>query len=138
MWLKRITVILILLLVAFVFWFGTGFLYDPHGMAVGFGLPKSAVPSGDVNAFLNVKGVRDVVTGLIPLVLLLTRQIKALAWVLLTTALIPIGDATIIFSYGGDPATAIGVHLATATYLVVTSLLCFTIASRAKKRSVEA
>src|SRR5262249_30656916 len=84
--------------------------------AAAFGLPF--VASGNATGFLDAKGVRDIVSGLVVLGLLITGQKFALGLFLLIAALIPLGDMTIVLTHGGSPATAFGVHGATAAFLI--------------------
>ncbi|UKY50872.1 DUF4267 domain-containing protein [Streptomyces inhibens] len=97
---------------------GVSYLIDPAGTAPGFGLP--AWPHGDAAAFLNIKGVRDVVTGITCLALLLTGQRRALSTVMFAFTLIPLGDATVILGHDGSPAAAFGIHVATAVLVAAT------------------
>nr|WP_281367845.1 DUF4267 domain-containing protein [Nonomuraea typhae] len=89
--------------------------------APGFGLP--AWPSPEAAGFLNVKGIRDLATGLVPLALLLTGQRRALGWSQVIISLIPFGDAAIILARGGSTATALGVHALTAVVVLLTGIL---------------
>lgn len=93
---------------------GARFLLDPQPAAVGFGVPS---PSA-ADAYLAVKGVRDIASGLFVLILLSLGQRRALGWVLLAAAIIPAADAAIVVAHGGPPAVAYGVHGATAALLV--------------------
>lgn len=119
--LKRTADVLTVVTVLFTFYLGISFLAAPETSASGFGLP--AWPTGDTAAFLNVKGVRDLVPGVILLTLLVLGQRKALAWTLLGLALIPIGDGTIILAWGGSPAAAFGIHYLTAAFVIAAGLV---------------
>ncbi|MEV0647797.1 DUF4267 domain-containing protein [Phytomonospora sp. NPDC050363] len=124
--------ILVGLLVLFVFWFGSYYVLDPHTAVIGFGLPESTWPTGDMTAFMTIKGVRDLGTGLALLVLLVTRQTRAVGWALIAMAFIPLGDMSIILSYDGSIAAALGIHAATAlTMLVVGGFIAWN--ERARK-----
>lgn len=100
---------------------GVRFLRDPEAGAKGFGIP--AQPRRDGNAYLAAKGVRDIATGLIVLVLLALGQRRALGWVSLTATLIPASDAAIVLRHKGSPAIAYGVHGATAAVTLINGLL---------------
>ncbi len=119
--LHRITTILTALTGAAVVFIGLRFLLDPQGAASGFGI--APWPRGNAAGYFVVKGVRDGACGAIVLILLALRQRRALGWVLLTDAIIPIGDAISVLTHGGPPATAYGVHGATAALVVVLALL---------------
>ncbi|MBL1076227.1 DUF4267 domain-containing protein [Nocardia sp. 2] len=121
MTMSRIATALTLAGVAFVFWFGTGYLFDPQSMATGFGLP--AWPTGEAEAFLNIKGVRDVVTGLVLLTLLVLGQRYALGITMAVMALIPLGDGLTIVRWDGDLTAAITIHWATMAAMLVAAAL---------------
>ncbi|WP_073815874.1 DUF4267 domain-containing protein [Kitasatospora sp. CB01950] len=105
----------------FPLWFGISYIVAPESTAPGFGLP--AWPHGDAAMFLITKGIRDVVSGLVPLSLLLLGHRRASGWALLVTALIPIGDGTTILTHHGSTAMAFGVHWATAAFMLATAAL---------------
>ncbi|MFG1752805.1 DUF4267 domain-containing protein [Streptosporangium sandarakinum] len=96
----------------FIGYVGVSYLLAPQSMAPDFGLPTW--PHGEGAGFLAVKGVRDVVSGLVILSVALVGNRRVLGWVMLATALTPIGDMFIVLSSDGAPATAFGVHGATA------------------------
>jgi hypothetical protein len=108
---KRITTIGTLIACAFIVFVGMRFLLDPHGAAAGFGITG---PSGAGEGFYDIKGVRDITSGLVPLVLLIAGQRRALGWALLAATFTPFSDAVIVLTHGGPLATALGVHTLTA------------------------
>ncbi len=118
---SRLATVLSLIGAAFILFVGVGYLIAPQSMSDSFGLP--AAPEGPAEGFLNVKGVRDVVTGLILLALLASRQRRALGIATLTIALIPAGDMTTILIRHGSTSTALGVHGLTAVMVAVTGVL---------------
>ncbi|MEU4541999.1 DUF4267 domain-containing protein [Nonomuraea dietziae] len=101
----------------FIGYIGVSYLLAPQSMAPDFGLPSW--PRGEGAGFLAVKGVRDVVSGLVILAVLATGNRRVLGWVMLATALTPIGDMFIVLLSGGAPATAFGVHGATASAVII-------------------
>ncbi|MFD4429648.1 DUF4267 domain-containing protein [Nocardia sp. NPDC058497] len=106
---------------AFIIYVGLSYLIAPEATAAGFGLP--AWPAGDAVGFLNVKGVRDVATGIVIIALLATRQRFALGITMLAFALIPVGDMITVLSWNGSTATAFGVHGFTAALVALTGAL---------------
>ncbi|MFI6496700.1 DUF4267 domain-containing protein [Nonomuraea typhae] len=100
---------------------GISYLFLPLETAPSFGLP--AWPSPEAAGFLNVKGLRDLATGLIPLALLLTGQRRALGWSQMIISLVPFGDAAVILARGGSTAAALGIHALTAVVVLVTGIL---------------
>ncbi|MFI6316223.1 DUF4267 domain-containing protein [Nonomuraea sp. NPDC050556] len=103
----------------FIGYIGVSYLLAPQSMAPNFGLPSW--PKGEGSGFLAVKGVRDVVSGLVILAVLVTGNRRILGWVMLAVALTPIGDMFIVLLSGGEPAIALGVHGATAAAVILSA-----------------
>ena len=101
----------------FIIYVGLEYLLVPQVAAAGFGAPTW--PQRDGTAFLAVKGVRDIATGLVVFALLLSGHRRALGWAMLAFAFIPAGDMVIVLSQGGPPATALGIHGLTAIVVLV-------------------
>lgn len=95
---------------------GARYLLAPEATAATFGLP--AGPSAGGTAWLEVKGVRDVVSGLLGLALLAAGQFSELGWFMVIVALIPIGDALIVLRHHGSKGLAYAMHGGTAALLV--------------------
>ncbi|MFE9327834.1 DUF4267 domain-containing protein [Nocardia sp. NPDC052278] len=139
MTISRIATVLSLIGAAFILYIGISYLVTPETTATGFGLPEW--PKGDAVAFMNLKGVRDIVSGLIILVLLATKQRYALGIVTLVIALVPIGDMLTVLSWGGSTAAAFGIHGLTAALVAVTGVLLIrerTVANRQERAEVKA
>jgi hypothetical protein len=120
----RLATGLSLLGAAFILYIGIGYLLAPQSMAPGFGLP--AWPHGDPAAFMLLKGVRDAVSGIVILALVLTGMRRALGVVLAVEALTPIGDMLTVLTHHGSAATAFGVHAVTAVLVAATAVLLLT------------
>lgn len=105
----------------FITYIGVRYLADPQGMAPTFGF--KTYPAGQAADFLNVKGVRDVASGLAIVALLAARERRALGILLLVEALIPTGDMLSVLRHDGSTATAFGVHGLTAALVAVTGAL---------------
>ncbi|QFZ16626.1 DUF4267 domain-containing protein [Saccharothrix syringae] len=116
MTLKRINTVLALLVVLAGLYFGLSFLLDGQGAASGFGI--TPWPRGESSGYFVVKAVRDFAYALVVLVLLLLRQRRALGWVVLADAIIPVGDAIAVVTHGGTVATALAVHGSAAVLVV--------------------
>ncbi|MFD0350229.1 DUF4267 domain-containing protein [Kitasatospora aburaviensis] len=108
---------------------GIGYLFTPESMASNFGLPEW--PHGEAAAFFDVKGVRDISTGIGVLALLATGHRRALGWLLLADALVPLDDAINVLSHHGSAAAAYGIHGATAAAVALTGALLLTERRRA-------
>ncbi|WAL65977.1 DUF4267 domain-containing protein [Amycolatopsis cynarae] len=119
--LKKINTVLAAAGILFILYIGMSYVLTPETTAPGFGLPSW--PSGDGGGFLILKGIRDIVSGLVLSVLLLTGHRRALGWVLLVEALTPFGDMTNVLAHGGSATVAFSVHGLTAALVVVTGLL---------------
>ncbi|GAA2746963.1 DUF4267 domain-containing protein [Kitasatospora cinereorecta] len=108
------------LLVLFI---GARFLLVPRAAAAGYGVP--AVPNGDP-AYLTVKGVRDLASGVIGLALLVAVGLRAEAWYMLAVALVPLRDTVVVLRNGGTRAAAFGIHFATAVLVLADAAFLFT------------
>ena len=104
---------------------GARFLIAPTVAAAGFGI-AAGHDGGNADPYLSVKGVRDIASGLIAVILLTAQMPHVLGWFELAASTIPIGDAIIVLRHGGPKATAYGVHGATAVVLLATAALLFT------------
>ena len=100
---------------------GARFLVQPAAAATAFGVPATAE-----NAYLSVKGVRDIASGLFIGLLIWHGQPTLLGWFMLLGTLIPIGDGFIVLRHHGPRLAAFGIHWATAAFMLVSAgLLLF-------------
>ena len=76
-----------------------------------------------MGAYLSVKGVRDIASGLIVFSLMAAGATHPLGWMILAATIIPIGDAIIVLGHGGTKSIAFGVHGVTAVVMLITSAL---------------
>ncbi|MFG1928638.1 DUF4267 domain-containing protein [Cryptosporangium sp. NPDC048952] len=97
---------------------GTRFLLTPQRATHDFG-----VAADDVRALTAIKGVRDITSGAVPLVVWAATGPAALGWALIAAALTPTADAVIVLTRGGKPSTAFGIHGLTAAVLIATGLV---------------
>jgi Domain of unknown function (DUF4267) len=101
---------------------GARFVVAPRVAAAGYGVPSDlGQPSAD--AYLSVKGVRDIATGLFVIVLLVAGATHLVGWVILAATVIPLADAIIVLRNGGSKSIAWGVHGLTAVVMLITSAL---------------
>jgi len=75
------------------------------------------------SAYLSVKGVRDIASGLIVFTLMAAGATHPLGWMMLAATVIPLGDAGIVLGNGGPKSIALGVHGLTAAVMLITSAL---------------
>ncbi|MFB7256612.1 DUF4267 domain-containing protein [Streptomyces nojiriensis] len=104
---------------AFIVYVGLSYLLAPQATAAGFGLPTW--PQHEGAAFLAVKGVRDVATGLVIFALLFTGQRRGLGWAMAAITFVPAGDMVVVLANDGAAAQAYGVHGATALAVALTA-----------------
>ncbi|PUB27919.1 uncharacterized protein DUF4267 [Promicromonospora sp. AC04] len=104
----------------FILYIGVRYLLKPYPAAAGYG-----VPATHDRAYLEIKGLRDAVFGIVGLVLLIFVGTRAEAWFMLAVALAPLGDCLIVLRHGGTKAVAFGVHFATAVVVLVSAGLLF-------------
>jgi len=97
---------------------GCRFLLQPRQATLGFG-----VADGNLRALTEIKGVRDITSGVVLLVVWAAAGRTALGWALIAAALTPAADATIVLANGGKLSTALGIHGLTATLLVAAGLV---------------
>lgn len=91
--------------------------------AVGFGIPDTPTEDPSFQAWLSVKAVRDIASGVFVLVLLLAATPQVLGWFMLAATGIPVGDALIVLRSNGPKAAAYGIHGTTAVVMLAISVL---------------
>jgi Domain of unknown function (DUF4267) len=105
-----------------IIFIGARFIVAPRVAAAGYGVqPDLGQPS--TGAYLSVKGVRDIGSGLIVFALMAAGATHPLGWMVLAATIIPLGDATIVLRHGGPKSIAWGVHGLTAIVMLITSAL---------------
>jgi hypothetical protein len=91
--------------------------------AVGFGIPDTPTEDRNFQAWLSVKAVRDIASGLFVFILLAGATPHLLGWFMLVATGIPVGDALIVRRSNGPRAAVYGIHGATAVVMLVVSVL---------------
>lgn len=110
------------LLAAGIIFIGARFMVAPRVAAAGYGvLPDLDQPSA--GAYLAVKGIRDIATGLFVIILLAAGATHLVGWVMLAATIIPLADTSIVLRNGGSRSVAWGVHGVTAAVMLVTTAL---------------
>lgn len=110
------------LLAAAIIFIGARFLVAPGVAAAGYGVPATSNEPGS-GAYLSVKGVRDIATGLFVIILMVAGVTNLIGWVMLAATIIPLADATIVLRSGGAKSVAWGVHGGTAAVMLITTAL---------------
>lgn len=101
---------------------GCFYLLAPERVIGSFGL-KPPAPDADTRAWLRLKGIRDVASGVAVLTLMLTTDNRTVGILLLVFAIIPFGDMSNILASGGRKATAFSVHGVTCAVMIFAGLL---------------
>lgn len=91
--------------------------------AAGFGIPDTPTESPNFRAWLSVKAVRDIASGVFVLILLAAATPHLLGWFMLAAAGIPAGDALIVLRSNGPKSAVYGIHGATAAVIVAIGVL---------------
>lgn len=100
---------------------GVMYLSNPRAATQSFGLP---LPEDGANVawWLRLKGVRDVVSGLVLLAVMTWGSFQMLSIVLMIEALVPVGDMSLILAARGSTKTALSVHGLTAALMILAAL----------------
>ena len=93
--------------------------------SAGFGIPGTRTDDPTFRAWLGVKAVRDIASGVFVFILLAGATPHLLGWFMLAAAGIPLGDALIVLRSNGPKSAAYGVHGATAAVMLASSALLF-------------
>jgi Domain of unknown function (DUF4267) len=101
---------------------GCFYLVSPERMTGSFGL-KPPASDADTRAWLRLKGIRDVVSGLVVLTMMLTTDTRPVGIALLVEAIVPLGDMSIVLGSGGSKSKAFSIHDVTCAVMLVVGLL---------------
>lgn len=112
--------VLVSIVTLMIIYVGLSYVFAPAKTAAGFGFHD--VPE-NADSFFNLKGVRDIGSGLVPLTLMIYGDHHALGWVILAESFIAFGDMAIVLRHRGKKAMAFGVHGLTGGVMVVAALL---------------
>ena len=97
---------------------GIRFFLQPRQATLDFG-----IAADNLRGLTEIKGARDITSGVVPLVGGASAGTTALGWVLVAAALTPTADALIVLTNGGKLSKALGVHGLTAALLVAAGLV---------------
>jgi len=101
---------------------GGFYLLSPDRMTGSFGL-KPPASDADTRAWLRLKGIRDIASGLLVLTMMLTLGARSVGIALLVLAITPLGDMSIILASSGSKSAAIFIHGITCVAMLVVGLL---------------
>jgi uncharacterized protein DUF4267 len=97
---------------------GLRFLVQPRKATLAFG-----VAADNLRALTEIKGARDITSGVVLLVILAAAGWTTLGWALIAAALTPTADALIVLTNDGKVSTALGIHGITAVLLVTAGVV---------------
>ncbi len=100
---------------------GVMYLFNPRVATQSFGLP---LPEEGANIawWLRLKGVRDIVSGLLVLVLMVWGGPRMVGIVLMIEAITPLGDMSLILAARGSTKRAFGIHGLTAVLMILAAI----------------
>lgn len=97
---------------------GCFYIGSPAGIAGSFGL-KPAALDANTQAWLRLKGIRDVASGLVVLALAVASDGRSVGLAVLALAFIPFGDMMNILLSRGRTVTALSVHGVTCMVMLI-------------------
>jgi Domain of unknown function (DUF4267) len=97
---------------------GIRFLLQPRQATLDFG-----VAADNLRALTEIKGARDITSGVVLLVVLASAGRVTFGWALVAAAITPTADALIVLTNGGKLAKALSVHALTAALLIAAGLV---------------
>ena len=97
---------------------GGRFLLAPRPATLAYGVAED-----NLRALTEIKGVRDITSGVVLIVVWAAAGRTPLGWALLAAALTPVADALIVHTNGGKLSTVLGIHGITAALLVAAGLV---------------
>jgi len=97
---------------------GIRFILQPHRATLDFGIAVD-----NLRGLTEIKGVRDITSGVVPVVTWASAGRTTLGWVLVAATITPTADALIVLTNGGKLSKALGVHGFTAALLVTAGLV---------------
>jgi Domain of unknown function (DUF4267) len=97
---------------------GVRFILQPRQATLDFGIAADSL-----RGLTEIKGVRDITSGVVLLVAWAAAGRTTLGWLLVAAAITPTADALIVLTNGGKLAKALGIHALTAALLVAAGLV---------------
>jgi hypothetical protein len=119
---KAVLLSLAALLAVAIIFIGCFYIISPERMTGSFGL-KPPSSDADTRAWLRLKGIRDVVSGLLVVTLMLTTDLRTVGIALVVEALVPMGDMSNVLGSGGSKSAALSIHGVTCAVMLVVGIL---------------
>jgi Domain of unknown function (DUF4267) len=117
----RVGYIIAALLAVGIIMVGYGYIVNPLAQMHGFGL-RVPLPDPELSNWLRLKGIRDMVSGIIVFAMMWKGSKAMVGLTLLVEALIPIGDMTTILVSHGSTQHAYFVHGLTALVMLLVGI----------------
>lgn len=119
---RSISFWLALLIAVGIIYIGINGIIHPAAAAAGYGMPLH-----DTNdfAFVRIKAVRDIVSGLLAIAFLLLKKRRELSVYILVATLIPIGDFLLVLLTGDHQILHLAIHSGTAIYMIIVGSLLY-------------
>jgi hypothetical protein len=105
-----------------IIYIGINGMLHPADAVAGFGI---TLHNSNDFAFVRVKAVRDIVSGLVSIPFLLLRKRREFSILFLIFALIPIGDFLLVLFTGDHQLLHLAIHGGTALYMIVVGSLLY-------------
>lgn len=112
--------VIVWLVAVMIIYVGIMYVLRNEPNAAGFGLPT--LPHPEARSWWQLKGVRDIASGIAPIVLIFAQP-DAVPWLILVESLIAFGDMAVVLGNNGSRGRAFGIHGLTAVLMVIASVL---------------
>ncbi len=105
-----------------IIFLGLRFMVSPESGADGFGIPLTR--TSDALAYGRIKGIRDIFSGIVVFLFLISRNRRATAITFGAAIIIPVSDClTVLAVNGTEDTTHLLIHGGTAVYMLITTFL---------------
>jgi hypothetical protein len=112
-----VALLVVLIACAGIIGLGIRFFLQPRQATLDFG-----IAADNHRGLTEIKGARDITSGVVLLVVWAAAGQSALGWAALAAAITPMADALIVLTNGGKLSRALGIHGVTAAVLVAAGL----------------
>jgi hypothetical protein len=119
---KSLSFWLALVISAGIIYIGVNGILNPAAAAAGFGMPLHATSD---DPFVRIKGVRDIVYGLLLLAFLGLKKPRAASILVFVATLIPAGDFLIVLLTGDHQPLHLAIHSGTVIYMLIVGYLLY-------------
>ena len=100
---------------------GAFYLVFPQWILGGFGL-KPPASDADTLAWLRLKGIRDIASGLAVFTMMLAADSRMVGITVLVFAIIPFGDMSVVLASSGSRSKTLSIHGVTCVVMLVAGL----------------